>query len=82
MDLSVTSLEPAAIAAGALVLFFLPVIVAAARRVEKMGLVILLTVLGVAGGVTWLASWIAVFGLPRRKPAAAQYPAAPGTWRG
>jgi hypothetical protein len=72
MDLSAASLAPLGIVAGAIVLFFLPVIVAAARRTENMGLVVLLTVLGVGAGITWFAAWYAVFALPPR-PAAPRY---------
>lgn len=61
--------------AGAFLLFWSPVIVAAVRDIERMGLVVLLVLLGLGtGGVTWFASWIVVFRMPRR----ARQPA---TWR-
>lgn len=53
--------------AGAFLLFWSPVIVAAVRNIERMGLVVLLVLLALGtGGVTWFASWILVFGMPRR----------------
>ncbi len=53
--------------AGAFLLFWSPVIVAAVRDIERMGLVILLVLLSLGtGGVTWFASWIVVFRMPRR----------------
>jgi len=48
----------------ACVLILAPVIVAAARQTEKIGLVILLTLLTPVGG--WFAAWVPTFMLPRR----------------
>lgn len=48
------------------VLFCSPVIAAALRRTENMGLVVLLAVFGVpTAGVTWFVAWYMVFALPR-----------------
>lgn len=55
-----------AVIAVAFVLFWAPVIVAAARGTQQMGLVVLLTLLTPAGGVTWFAAWIVVIILPTR----------------
>lgn len=53
--------------AGAFLLFWSPVIVAAVRDIERMGLVVMLVLLALGtGGVTWFASWIVVFRMPRR----------------
>lgn len=50
----------------AFALFWAPVIVAAARGTQQMGLVVLLTLLTLAVGVTWFAAWVAVIILPTR----------------
>ena len=53
--------------AGAFLLFWSPVVVAAIRDIERMGLVVLLVLLALGtAGVTWFASWIVVFRMPRR----------------
>jgi hypothetical protein len=64
--------------AAALALFCSPVIFAAARRTERIGLVVLLTVLGLAGGVTWVVAWGVALTLPRRGPAVTPFP--PRAW--
>jgi hypothetical protein len=56
------------VVAGAFLLFWSPVIVAAIRGIERMGLVLVLVLLALGtGGVTWFASWIVVFGMPRKE---------------
>ena len=55
--------------AGAIVGFFLPVIVAAIRGTDPMWPVVLLTLATGFTGVTWFAAWIAVFAFPRRRSA-------------
>jgi hypothetical protein len=68
-----------AVIAGAIVLFWLPVITAAIRGTDPLKIVVLLTVLTPLCGVTWFGAWIAVFALPGRRPAAA-HPAAMPSW--
>jgi hypothetical protein len=58
-----------AVIAGAILLFWLPVIIAAIRGTDPLWLVVLLTVLTPLGGVTWFGAWIAAFAFPRRQPA-------------
>ena len=65
----------AAVIVGAMVLFCLPVLVAAIRGAEPMWLVVLLTVLTPLGGVTWLGAWIVACGAPGRRPAHPRRPA-------
>lgn len=56
------------------------IIVAAVRGIERMGLVVLLVLLGLGtGGVTWFASWIVVFGMPRKARQVATWQAT-GDW--
>jgi hypothetical protein len=63
--------------AGAFLLFWSPVIVAAVRDIERMGLVVMLVLLALGtGGVTWFASWIVVFRMPRRVRQSATWQAA------
>jgi len=62
-----------AVIALAVVLFWSPVIVAALRRTERTGLVVLLTILGLGAGITWPVAWYFVFTLPRRPKARAAY---------
>jgi hypothetical protein len=61
-----------AVIGGAIFLFWLPVIIAAIRGTEPIGIVILLTLLTPLGGVTWFGAWIAAFMFPRRQPARAR----------
>jgi len=58
-----------AVIGGAIILFWLPVIIAAIRGTEPLGIVILLTLLTPLGGVTWFGAWLAVFMFPRSRPA-------------
>jgi len=67
----------AAVIVGAIVLFCLPVIVAAIRGTDPIWLVVLLTVLTPLGGVTWFGAWIVALAFPRRRPAAPRRPAPP-----
>jgi len=68
--------------AAALALFAAPVLIAAVRRAEKIGLVVLLCVLGLGtGGVTWAAAFIVAFTLPRSRPRPPRYPSAPAPRR-
>ncbi len=62
--------------------FAAPVIIAAARRAEGIGLVLLLTALALGTGVTWVAALIVAFTLPSARPRAPRYPAAapPRRW--
>jgi hypothetical protein len=46
--------------------FWLPVGIAAVRRIEKPGLVVLFTLLGLATGFMWFAALLAACILPRR----------------
>jgi len=66
-----------AVIAGAIVLFWLPVIVAGIRGTDPLWMVILLTVLTPLGGVTWFGAWIAVFIFPRNRPAPPRRPVPP-----
>jgi hypothetical protein len=66
-----------AVIAGAFALFWLPVIVAAIRGTDPLGIVVLLTVLTPLCGATWFAAWYAAFALPRRLPAPPPRPAVP-----
>ena len=54
-----------ALIAGLLVLYVLPSIIAAIRRVEGLGWIIVLNLLPT--GVGWLAALIAALALPRRE---------------
>ena len=67
----------AAVIVGAIVLFFLPVIIAAIRGTDPMWPVVLLTVLTPLGGVTWFAAWFAAFAFPRRRATPPHRPAPP-----
>ncbi len=58
-------------------LFAAPVIIAAARRAEHIGLVVLLTALALGTGVTWVAALVVAFTLPAARPRAPRSPAAP-----
>jgi hypothetical protein len=62
---------------AAIAVFWLPLIIAAARQVDRIGLVVLLTLLGLATGVLWFGALWAAFILPRRAnfPAWAASPA-------
>ena len=67
--------------AAALALFAATVI-AAVRGAENIGLVVLLSVLGLGtGGVTWAAAFIVAFTLPRSRPRPPRYPSAPAPRR-
>jgi len=66
-----------AVIAGAILLFWLPVIVAAIRRTDPLWPVVLLVLGTGAGGVTWFAAWWAVFSFPRRAPAPPPQPVLP-----
>lgn len=71
-----------AVIGGAIVLFWLPVIIAAIRGTQPLGIVILLTLLTPLGGVTWFGAWLAVFMFPRSRPARTRGPGRTGTTRG
>jgi hypothetical protein len=62
--------------AAAVVLFAAPVIIAAARRAEPIGLVLLLTALGITG-ICWVAALVVACTLPRARPPVPRYPAVP-----
>jgi hypothetical protein len=64
--LTTADLAWGAVVLGAIVVFWLPVIIAAARQVDRFGLVVLLTLLGLATGVLWFGAPWAAFVLPRR----------------
>ena len=66
-----------AVIAAAIVLFFTPLIIAAIRHAEPIGMVVLLTVLTLAGGVFWFGALYAAFALPRNKPARRRRPLQP-----
>jgi hypothetical protein len=58
-----------AVVLGALVLWMLPLLIAALLGTEQTGMVVLLVLIAPGtGGITWLASWVWVFGAPRRGP--------------
>jgi hypothetical protein len=58
-----------AVILGAFAVFWVPVIIAAVRQVDRIGLVVLFTLLGLGtGGVMWFAALLAAFILPRRWP--------------
>lgn len=59
----------AAVIVGAIVLFFLPIIIAAIRGTDPIWPVVLLTVLTPLGGIWWFGAWFAAFAFPRRRPA-------------
>jgi hypothetical protein len=64
--LTVGDLAWAGAVLAAIAVFWLPLIIAAAWQVDRIGLVMLLTLLGLATGVLWFgALWAAVI-LPRR----------------
>jgi hypothetical protein len=67
----------AAVIVGAIVLFFLPIIMAAVRGTDPIWLVALLTVLTPLGGVTWFAAWFVAFTFPRRRAAPPHRPTPP-----
>ena len=62
----------AVVIVGAIVLFCLPVLVAAIRGTDQLWLVVLLTLLTPLGGVTWVGAWIVALAFPRRRPAPAR----------
>ena len=66
-----------AVIVGAIVLFWLPVIVAGIRGTDPLWIVILLTLLTPLGGVTWFGAWIAVFIFPRQPARSPRRPAPP-----
>ena len=66
-----------AVIVAAIVLFWLPVIVAAIRGTDALWIVILLTVLTPLGGVTWFGAWFAAFAFPRNRPTPPRRPAPP-----
>ena len=67
------------VVAAVLVVFAAPVLIAVIRGVERIGLVVLLTVLALGtGAVTWVPALIAAFALPRaRRPASRGRPVPP-----
>jgi hypothetical protein len=71
-----------AVAAAVLILLAAPVLIAAIRRVERISVVVLLTVLTLgAGPVTWIPALIAAFALPRSPQPGRRLPPAP-PWPG
>jgi hypothetical protein len=64
--LTAADLAWAAVILAAIVVFWLPLAIAAARQVDRIGLVVLLTLLGLATGVLWFAALWAACTLPRR----------------
>ena len=71
---------PAVILALA-ILFWVPVFIAVIRGAERIGVVVLLTFLGLAGGVMWIAALVAAFILPRRTPPLRTYTGGQAAWR-
>ena len=71
-----------AVVLAVMVLFWVPLIIAVIRGAERIGLVALLSILGLAGGVMWLAALVAAFILPRRTPPPLRgYASGPAAWR-
>jgi hypothetical protein len=80
--LSAATLAWPAVILGAIILFWVPLIIAVIRGAERIGLVALLTILGLAGGVMWFAALVAAFILPRRTPPPLRgYTTGHGAWR-
>jgi hypothetical protein len=79
--LTAAALAWPAVILGAMILFWVPVIIAVIRGTERTGVVVLLTLLGLAGGFMWFAALVAAFILPRRLPPPRGYTAGPATWR-
>jgi hypothetical protein len=72
---------PAVILALA-ILFWVPVFIAVIRGAERIGVVVLLTFLGLGtGGVMWIAALGAAFILPRRTPPLRTYTGGQAAWR-
>src|ERR1039457_6756994 len=71
---------PAVILALA-ILFWVPVFIAVIRGAERIGVVVLLSFLGLAGGVMWIAALVAAFILPRRTPPLRTCPGGQAAWR-
>ena len=69
-----------ALIAGLLVLYVLPSVIGAIRKVEGLGWLIVINL--IPTGIGWLAAMVMAFVLPRREPVISQrpyyYPQAPG----
>ncbi len=69
-----------ALIAGLLVLYVLPSVIGAMRKVEGLGWLIVVNL--ILTGIGWLAAMVLAFTLPRREPVAFKsayyYPQAPG----
>jgi hypothetical protein len=61
-----------ALIAGLLVLYVLPSVVGAIRKVEGLGWLIVINL--IPTGIGWLAAMVMAFALPRREPRAAYQP--------
>lgn len=61
------------------VLYLLPTLVGAVRKVDGLGLVFLVNLIGAPTGVGWLGAMIMAFG-PRRLPSPPQFPWPPGSY--
>ena len=59
----------AVVIVGAIVGFFLPVIIAAIRGVDPMWPVVVLTLITPLGGFWWFGAWFVAFAAPRRSAA-------------
>ena len=79
--LTAATLAWPAVILAVIILFWVPVFIAVIRGAERIGVVVLLSFLGLAGGVMWIAALVAAFILPRRTPPLRTYTGGQAAWR-